>query len=458
MSIKRIHLLSYSLIVLFFFSCSKERDYYDMKYNEAFNLEKIDSSGTKAFFKIKIDNYTFRNATDSVNYGLIYTYIDKFGYEINTKQPEGKFINSLTIEDTLILDLSLIKFASNPLLTVQFYCEYSGVYDKSRKILVNQNGFFEIVRNDLNYEKLVSPYENSYSSANPTTMSFFDFPYLHFYKYTPSIGPKRFNIQTGVVDSPNVLYDNYLNSSNSNRSAKLFQVGSKNIIRRDSIYLTGVGAGNTSGFLSILDFQNNRFDMTGPNFPTSHFFQTIENVSGRYTLQSLFWFDFDTYAHVMLMGYTAPSSGIPFTSKFIKFNAQTEQFGTSETLPTVAQSKIDQNPSTVNAFITFNNIGYVNIDNQIYTYDPLSSTKWNVFPGNVEGIHSFFIVEKGQLYFVTELYVYSLNYQELKMIAYNNNNSKVQYMIPFHYEENGEIKNKIYGDSSSNSAQFQFNP
>jgi len=462
MTVKNISNTVFIIGLFLLSSCSKERDIVDLSYNENFKIEKIDSTGTSLYLKIQIDNYTFNNATDSVEYGLIYTYIDRFGYELNTKVLLGKFKGQFSLNDTVLLDLSLIKYNVTPDYSVQFYCLNNGIYDKSKKVDVIQNAFFRAMNTTPNYNNLINPnLSSSKTFAQSGTQqfyrtSFYEYPNLHHHSYGIS-NPiyNTFNVQTGMEGPPSSLYANFYNSSNYINSCKLFTVGSKNIILRDSTYSASPAL--MFGKLSVLDFQNNRWDMTGPNFPTSHFYQSIE-FSGRRTLQSVFWFDFDTYAHVMLSGYNSSIVGAPFITKFIKFDGITEQFQTIETIPSDVQYEIEQNPQIVNSFITFNGIGYVNVDNKIYTYNPTSANKWDEFPQLVEGFYSFFIPYEGKLYFVTDQYVYLLNQDEMKMKMYNNNDFRVKYMIPFPYEENGVLKTVIYGDSASVGAQYQFKP
>ncbi len=461
MTINNILIYSILISVILMSSCKKERILNDFNESEKFDFRVLDSTGTTTFFSIKVDNYSFKNASDSVEYGIIYNYIDKYGFELNKIQKKGTFLGSLTLNDTIEFDYPSVPVDALPSLKAQFYCSYNGVYEKSIKIKVIQSSFFKIIANHGSLP-LVNPFVNSWSSVTQAFqgdyISYYEYPKVYFYSsdfFNP--GYKSFDIQTNSLSSsvPN-LYINYYNSSNYDYSAKLFKVGTKQVIRRDSVYNSGIAYNR--GFISILDFPNNRLDLTGPNFPSSHFYQNIESQGSRKTLQSLFWFDFGTYAHVMLAGFNSSIAGATAITKFIKFNGTTEQFENIESIPVDAQTTIDQSITSTNSFTTFNNIGYVCIGNKIYTYNPTASNKWNVFQGIVEGGVSLFIPFQGTLYFVTSAYVYKLDNNLTTMKGYKNSYSKVQYMISFPYFENSELKSKIYGDSAAVGTQYQFTP
>jgi hypothetical protein len=463
MSVKNISNTVFIIGLFLLSSCSKERNIVDLSYNENFKIEKIDSTGTTLFLKIQVDNYTFKNATDSVEYGLIYSYIDKFGYEVNQKEVLGKFLGELNLTDTLKLDFSFIRTNFGYDLNIQYYCYFNGVFDKSKKISAKQNSFFLVLNDNLGPKNITNPFLSTWNRSNEANegryTNFFSYPNLYYYDHDwQSVGHYGFNVISGNLGSPSSLYNDYVNSSFYQHSTRLFTVGSKYVIRRDSVY--GSPAFR-QGKLSIIDFENNRYDMTGPTFPTTYFYQNLP-ADGSYwfdkkTLRSLFWFDFGTYSYVLLGGYNSTAANALTITKFVRFNGVTEQFEGEEIIPTQIQSIIDNSVSGINSFITFNNLGFINAGNLIYMFNPNSSIKWTVFPETVEGVNARFIPHKGKLYFLTDSYVYLLDQDLLNFKKYINSSLGAN-LIVFPYLSGGEIKTYIYGPSSFNGSLLEFNP
>jgi hypothetical protein len=465
-------------LIIFVTSCSKQREVKDHSFNENFKFELIKSTGTSAFFSIEINDYRFNNASDSVEYGLLCSYIDEFGYNLNYTIKYGAFNNVLNLKDTLVLDFGFFEGKQGAEFNVQFYCVNNNIYDKSSKLSCVPNSFFKVLNGSLGPLPITYPtystWHNSSLANEGRNSSFYEYPYLHFYSPDwQSQGHYTFNVINATLSSPNSLYANYYNSSLYGNSTRLFKVGSKFIIRRDSIY-----SANTlrMGKFAVLDFVNNRYDMTGPNFPTSSFSNNLPATSPYWdtkkTLKSHFWFDFGTYAYVLLGGYNSNAINAPVIVKLLKFNGVTEQFENEELLPLEIQNDIENGNFYNLDFITFNNYGYLLYSNgltiKLYKFDPNGTNKWLNFESNIsqnEGYFTF-IPHNNELYILSQAdltthyptYVYKINLYDLTFKRYNNNFTNLFNFIPFPFSENGVAKSIIYSTSSFNGSSLEFNP
>jgi hypothetical protein len=472
-----LHILVVSFFISFA-SCSKQREIINLSLNENFKLELIKTTGSKAYFSIEVSDYVFKNAVDSVEYGFLCSYIDEFGYDLNYTIKFGSFKNILNLKDTIVLDFDFFEGKQGTEFKVQFYCSNNSIFEKSSIVQCQPNSFFNLLNGNLGPLPITFPNNPNWiysSQSNEGRYScFYEYPFLHFYSPDwQSQGHFTFNVINATLSSPNPLYANYYNSSLYGNSSRLLKVGSKYIIRRDSIYNT-----NTlrMGKFAVLDFVNNRYDMTGPNFPLMSFSNNLPATSPDWitkkTLRSRFWFDFETYAYVLLEGYNSSAANAPTIFKMLKFNGITEQFEAEESLPSEIENDLNNGNFSSVDFITFNNYGFLiysnGITNKLYRFDPNAAQKWTLFEASIphnEGYFTF-IPHNNDLYILSQAdltthyptYVYKINSLEITLKKSTNNFTNLYNFIPFPYSDSGVEKSVIFVYSSFNGSLIEFNP
>jgi hypothetical protein len=460
-------------------ACSKNRSKLDLSGNEQLTIESVRQTGSKQYFLANITNYSFPLKTDSLEYGIYYTKRfnlynqDQVVYE---KIKLGKKPVEFSITDTIEcyfppLDDDTVFFSSFTEYYAQFYCEAEGLMDLGPRVKVEPGAFFVKYKSGL-FIPNVTLFGAGIRGFNDYGQMSGYYSYPSIFHHENSFGAqKEFDLLTEEYKSTvNPLYSQLAGIYSYTKNKRLFRIGSKQIMLRDSI----INGNTKKGILGLIDFVNNRLSLSGIPFPSAHFLETIPqdvNWAQVSTLECLFWFDMGATAFVALRGYENTSSHTSKKTKLLIFDYVTEQFTGIENIDPSLEYTFD------NQITGFGNInftssstqGFLAIDTKIWQFDPSANEKWQVIQ-NIENVSTlnFFIHNNKPVFLYkrfpnSELYFISYFVEEKNdFISYpliNSDYSNPGYRLSFPYNQSSHQINKHFAiDGSGNGALYYFTP